>query len=967
MKMKRIILIILMLISLSVLFSCEKQVPPEDVGGIDNEDGNDDGEENENNEEEELAAQKNKDCTLGYYLNDDGTYLVSVKGKVPTDTFYIPYLYKEKVITDVRLEENITGIKRDAFANPAAIKELIIGEDVSEIETYSLSGCVNLEKITFPFLEESLSVLFADVLPDSVRTIAVLGGESIPDKAFENLEDLERIELPDTATEIGDRAFINCSSLSSVNLPKHLMSIGDDAFSGCASLEKLSLPVGLKDIGHRAFMGCAALYDVVLPPALTSIGNRAFEGCSSFLEITVPDTVKSIGYSAFAGCKDLTSVVLGDGIDKIYERTFTGCLSLKEIILPASLTSIGDYAFENCTSLKEIELPDTLTSIGKCAFEYCSALLTVDIPDKISKIEAYTFAACTNLRSVTVGKNVSEIEYNAFLECKRLWELIDNSDTYSFISGAAGYDVLGKRAKYISTGESKIRNEQGFLFIRDEYDEEYYLLGYAEHSENITLPESYMGQAYNIASHAFSNATNIGKLIIPDAVSKIGDYAFADCVNLVSVTLGSGVTRIETYAFSGCKKLIEVVNNSKLSLNSDDGEFGQLVHLAETVHSGESFVDYMYGYIFITLDDGTHKLIGYLGTIEALTLPESFRGEDYAIGEYAFYGMEHIETVALPDTVTSIGYHAFDGCISLEKINIPKSVSSIGSNAFYGCKSLTSITVPDGVTRIEEATFANCEALRAASLPDSVTVIAETAFYNCYSLTEIKLPLALTTIDSSAFENCHSLEEIVFNDGLEHIGYRAFFGCYSLRTVWLPDSVTDIYDAAFNGCESLVSLRIGKGMESTYGWLPTELSLIEIINHSDMNLVNDGSIKLVHSDTESKIQNVDGLLFITSNGINYLIGYTGNASTLVLPDNYHGEEYIIADYAFYSCNSIVGLVIPESIKSIGVHVTPESLKYFYYGGTEKTWKNIQPLYFLYDEIFYGESWYSDKYGNIRIK
>ena len=67
-----------------------------------------------------------------------------------------------------------------------------------------------------------------------------------------------------------------------------------------------------------------------------------------------------------------------------------------------------------------------------------------------------------------------------------------------------------------------------------------------------------------------------------------------------------------------------------------------------------------------------------------------------------------LETIVIPNSVTSIGDGAFYGCSSLETIEIPNSVTSIGNGAFRDCSSLETIEIPNSVTSIGEYAFADC-------------------------------------------------------------------------------------------------------------------------------------------------------------------------------------------------------------------------------------------------------------------
>ena len=113
---------------------------------------------------------------------------------------------------------------------------------------------------------------------------------------------------------------------------------------------------------------------------------------------------------------------------------------------------------------------------------------------------------------------------------------------------------------------------------------------------------------------------------------------------------------------------------------------------------------------------------------------------------------------------------------------MPSSVEQIERNAFYFCKGLQSVVLPEGLTTINNETFYNCESLKNITLPSSLQTIGNYAFRNC-DIHEIVLG-PVTWVGSSVM---YANKNLILVDwrGSAPVGSSAFYNCYKLTTVVL--------------------------------------------------------------------------------------------------------------------------------------------------------------------------------------
>ena len=204
----------------------------------------------------------------------------------------------------------------------------------------------------------------------------------------------------------------------------------------------------------------------------------------------------------------------------------------------------------------------------------------------------------------------------------------------------------------------------------------------------------------------------------------------------------------------------------------------------------------------------------------------NYSGQPTGMGDSAFNDCTSLQSIYIPENITSIDAGTFNDCTSLQSINIPNSVTSIGNSAFSYCTSLQSINIPESVTSIGTYAFSNCSSLQSINIPNSITSISERAFFGCSSLQTINIPNSINSIGIYAFSNCSSLQSINIPESVTSIGNNAFSGCSSINKAIISSSATIdsyVYDFKnyttfdFSGCSSVPilssSIAIGGGAQ----------------------------------------------------------------------------------------------------------------------------------------------------------
>lgn len=274
-------------------------------------------------------------------------------------------------------------------------------------------------------------------------------------------------------------------------------------------------------------------------------------------------------------------------------------------------------------------------------------------------------------------------------------------------------------------------------------------------------------------------------ITIPESVTTIGGDLFRDCSNLTSVQFSSNLQEIPFQTFDHCERLESVTNINNVRYIGYECFYGctnlKQIELPECLQKLETWCFAESG-------------------LTSITLPDSVE-----LGESNFINCSSLQSIVLPQQVTTIPYKFLTGCSALQQIDIPNTVTTIGEAAFSGCSSLTSIEIPDGITEIPESMLSECSSLHSVSLPESVRRLRDNAFSNCHSLKTIELPSNLREIAPSCFSGS-GLTSIDLSGRIATLGDECFASCNSLETLTIPANIGTVGTHLVNGCSNLTSI-----------------------------------------------------------------------------------------------------------------------------------------------------------------
>ena len=300
------------------------------------------------------------------------------------------------------------------------------------------------------------------------------GVKSIPDKTFDDCNNLELVEIPETVKNLQNNIFEKCRKINTVICPARLLKYFDKknlkniiinenisideanriCFPGCKNLESISIPSLANQSGQLLFKECPKLMSVdcgagkrnkflqslKIDDQVKNVTLEKYGEFKNIADLEIPTSVDLIEAGVFSGCESLFSVkadpkllkylpkgkietvFVPKGVKSISEKDFDGCINLKNVIFEdenARLCGQSSSEFENIAQIKCF--PHTLKTISNFLR---NKLQNIEILDGCKIIQKDTFSNFFSLQNVKLPESLERIEQGSFVGCKNLSQII---------------------------------------------------------------------------------------------------------------------------------------------------------------------------------------------------------------------------------------------------------------------------------------------------------------------------------------------------------------------------------------------------------------------------------------------------------------------------------------------------------------------------------------------------------------
>ena len=562
-------------------------------------------------------------------------------------------------------------------------------------------------------------------------------------------------------------------------IPNSVETIAKGAFAQVQHITAVKLN-NVKKISAGAFYSVRNLRNVELGASVETIEDGAISATPDLSRFTVDST--NPNYMADAEgviyTKNQQELVLYPSgrageystlptTTKVRKRAFYYAQKVTKVNFNSALENIDNDAFQVTTALNEITFaaPSSLKRIGTWVF-YMSGLTKLELPASLKEIGSTAFSKNNNLKTVTVAANsqLESIGTSAFS---------NNSNLESFTF--EGSTTLKTIASEAFSNDTKLAS-----FDVPANVETIHRAAFNGTSSMKHVTFQAPAKIKTIGEAAFQNANALENIELPEGLLEIKKDAFNKCTSLTEIGIPASVNKIDPTGFQQAEKLEKfTVNKNNTVYSSVDGFL-----LSKDKKTLVSFPPAKAGTYYTLLPP----------TIET-------------IGSQAFYAINKLDNITIPEKVNKIERFAFDMTTELKTIAFlgkhPIAEANIDPSAFnpdnvhpntinlsvrkgseteYRANNVWKKFHQVGVSFFEETNGAGNGLTEYFPLSDKAVMIVDT---KADVFTYVVKPEVTNHLDTKTYEvrlwgdyalnaNTTNIEEVVFKNTLDYVGIDAF-------------------------------------------------------------------------------------------------------------------------------------------------------------------------------------------------
>ncbi len=288
--------------------------------------------------------------------------------------------------------------------------------------------------------------------------------------------------------------------------------------------------------------------------------------------------------------------------------------------------------------------------------------------------------------------------------------------------------------------------------------------------------------------------------------------------------------------------------------------------------------------------DGSYYTVTGVGkeTGDKIRIPATYKDVPVKeIANNAFFDVSYINDVIIPNGIEKIGESAFKGCTKLDSIVIPSTVTYIGKDAFSISPDAVIWCVSEAVPSGWNDTWK----------PETAEVILGCGQF----FTQNGATCTFTFLDDKINVKSLNIPETYLGASVTEIKGNGLNADNTVvRSITVPSGVIKIEEYAFANCTALISINFNavKCASLTFNAIFANAGKAA----DGISVTFGDSVKIVPSSIFSMI--------FMSGGITY--DYRANIKSVSFGKNVN----TIGSRAFTACDSITGITIPGTVKSI---------------------------------------------------